>query len=512
METFPHQDSRNRKRAFLIGAVAFVSFAYFYGGGGWNQNSRFDLLRAIIEQHTLRIDAYHDNTEDKAHFAGHYYSDKAPGLVFLALPFGVATRIVLRAAGVNPESPRAEVAISYLASLGSVALPTALACVCVFFLALRLGLSFSSAEFAALAMCLATPLWAYATLFWAHALVGACLVFAFASALTLRDHATPQREFLLALGVGLAAGWAVVTEYPAAPAAVVLACFALYQAWPHGRAARGRTISGVGTGALACAIVLMLYLHAAFGSIFRPSYSYYDPNSFVFMQQRGYLGLTYPHVDVLLKILFGCRRGLFFASPVLTAAPIGFAILWKDKSARPTALAAIVIVAYYFLFNASFYQWQAGLSYGPRYAGAALPLLCLGLAAAWARATSVWRRVLAVLAACSVFSGLMVVSTNTQLAVQDSCPMIHLVGPAFWSGQVSLNHGSMLRFAEAGSSQNYGAFNLGELWGLRGLYSLIPLLAVWGIAGVAWVRMERRADNQPGSLGSGSRHVLGYGK
>jgi len=38
---------------------------------------------------------------------------------------------------------------------------------------------------------------------------------------------------------------------------------------------------------------------------------------------------------------------------------------------------------------------------------------------------------------------------------------------------------------------------------------LIPLLAVWGIAGVAWVRMERRADNQPGSLGSGSRHVLG---
>jgi hypothetical protein len=118
METFPHQDSRNRKRAFLIGAVAFVSFAYFYGGGGWNQNSRFDLLRAIIEQHTLRIDAYHDNTEDKAHFAGHDYSDKAPGLVFLALPFGAGVRIALRAAGVNPESPRAEVAISYSGDSG----------------------------------------------------------------------------------------------------------------------------------------------------------------------------------------------------------------------------------------------------------------------------------------------------------------------------------------------------------------------------------------------------------
>ncbi len=53
METFPPQDSKNRKRALLIGAVAFASFAYFYGGGGWNQNSRFDLLRAIIEQHTV---------------------------------------------------------------------------------------------------------------------------------------------------------------------------------------------------------------------------------------------------------------------------------------------------------------------------------------------------------------------------------------------------------------------------------------------------------------------------
>ena len=36
-------------------------------------------------------------------------------------------------------------------------------------------------------MCLGTPIWAYAGLFWAHALVGACLVFAFASALKLPE-------------------------------------------------------------------------------------------------------------------------------------------------------------------------------------------------------------------------------------------------------------------------------------------------------------------------------------
>ncbi len=37
-----------KRRALLISAVAFISYAYFYQGGGWNQNSRFDLVRAIV--------------------------------------------------------------------------------------------------------------------------------------------------------------------------------------------------------------------------------------------------------------------------------------------------------------------------------------------------------------------------------------------------------------------------------------------------------------------------------
>jgi hypothetical protein len=44
----------------------------------------------------------------------------------------------------------------------------------------------------------------------------------------------------------------------------------------------------------------------------------------------------------------------------------------------------------------------------------------------------------------------------------------------------------MLTIREAGS----GAFNLGQLLGLRGLGSLIPLLAVWAGA-ILWWRMGR---------------------
>lgn len=487
MNSPPESSSSRWKSATLLGALTFFSFLYFYGGGGWNQNSRFDLLRAIVERHTLAIDAYHENTQDKAHVRGHYYSDKAPGLVFLAVPFALAARPAMRIAGIDPESPGGEYLLSYLVTASAVALPTALAAVCLFFLALRLGINTGGAAFASVVMALGTPIWAYASLFWAHALVGACLLFGFSAAFKLRENSAGRADFFWALAVGMAAGWATVTEYPAAPASAAVAGLALALAWQRGSGARWRVLAGLAVGSGICAVVLFSYLHAAFGS-FRPSYAYYDPNSFSFMQQQGYLGLTYPHPDRLLKLLFGCSRGLFFASPIAATGMVGLWWLWKKQRFAPAWVAA-AIVAYYFLFNASFYWWKAGLSFGPRYAGAAIPMLCLGVAVCWQYAPAGWRSVLIGLAAISVLLTLMVVSTSSQLAMQDSCPIVHSSWPASWAGQMASNRESMLTAAEAGGG--HGAFNLGQLLGLRGLASLIPLLAMWGVAGALWVRMNR---------------------
>jgi len=488
MSAAPPNSRSQYKIATLLGVVTFLSFIYFYEGGGWNQNSRVDLLRAIVEHHTLEIDVYHENTGDKAHFQGHYYSDKAPGQVFLAVPFALATRPALRAMGIDPQSPRGVLALSYTVIAGTAALPMALAAVCLFFLALRFGSDSVAASFGAATACLGTPLWAYASLFWAHALVGACLLFAFAAAVMLGDSTNARADFLRALAVGLAAGWATVTEYPAAPASAILALFALSQAWQRGSAARWRTVAGVGAGAALCIFVLLSYLYTAFGS-FRPSYSYYDPNSFAFMQQHGYLGLTFPHPDRLLKLLFQCRRGLFFASPVTIAAVPGLWWLWKQNEHRTAALTAAGISAYYFLFNASFYEWKAGRAFGPRYAASGIPVLCIGLAIAWQRATPIWRRVLIALMLWSVFIALMVVSTSSELSMVDSCPILHASWPAFWSGQMAMNRDSMLTIAEAAGG--YGAFNVGQLLGLEGLASLIPLLAVWAAGIWTWFRLLR---------------------
>ena len=341
--------------------------------------------------------------------------------------------------------------------------------------------------------CLATPLWAYATLFWAHALVGSCLVFALAAAVKLRYSTTARADFSWSLAACLAAGWATVTEYPAAPASAVLALFAVSQVWPRGAAARWRAIAGIGVGAAICIVILLGYLYASFGS-FRPSYSYYDPNSFIWMQQRGYLGITYPHPDRLLKLLFQCRRGLFFASPVSIAAIPGLWWLWKRKEHRAAAITAAAISAYYFMFNAAFYEWKGGQAFGPRYASACIPVLCIGIPIAWQHATPVWRRVLTALTVCSLFLVLMVISTASQLSMVDSCPIIHTSWPAFWSGHVAMNRESMLLASEANGG--YGAFNLGQLIGLRGLASLVPLLLMWTFAGAIWCRLRRKSEDE----------------
>jgi len=479
-----------RLRALLIAAVLLISYAYFYQGGGWNQNSRFDLVRAIIERGTLRIDAYHENTDDKAFANGHYYSDKAPGLALLAVPVAEVTKPLLRAGGVDPSSARGLVAMSYFITVFAAALPMAVACAVVFLIALQLGNDVSAAAFGALALGLATPMWAYSTLFWGHSLAGACLVLGFAFALRLRGNQSHARDVLLGFGVGLTAGWATVTEYPAAPATVTLAVLALAMVWKDGRSRRWRASMGLAMGAAACIAVLLIYQFRVFGSAFQPSYSYYPAGAFPWMK-HGYMGVTYPRIDVALKLLFGCRRGLLFVAPVALVAPFGLRWLWKQPTARAAAAAAAAIAAYYFLFNASFRAWAAGWSYGPRYMAAGLPLLCVGLAPAWSKARPFCRSLLALAAACGICSGLMAVSTTAQPPDQFRCALVQLFWPSFWAGKLSLNKQSMLTRSEDPTGHAHGAFNLGELAGLHGIASLIPLLVVWGFAVGLWVWINR---------------------
>jgi hypothetical protein len=486
-----HNQSSSRHKwlqAALIVIVVFGSYAYFYQAGGWNQNSRFDLVRAILDERTLRIDSYHSNTEDKAVFQGHYYSDKAPGIALLAVPAVAASRPILRAVGLDVHSPRGLLAQSYVATMTAVCLPSAFAAGCLFLLAQKLGASTRASLFGALSLALASPVWAWSTIFFGHAVVGAFLLFAFASAIQLRDSPRGWPELAWGLAVGLSAGWATVSEYPAAPASVILALLALTLVWRHGVHSRWRVTVGVGAGALACLAVLMAYQYAAFGSPLAMGYTHYESGAFPWMT-RGFLGLTFPRVDVLFKLLFGFHLGLFWLAPVTVAALYGIRYIWKTGE-RGVAAAALAVPLYYWLFNGAFSGWHGGWTYGPRYMGAGIAILCVGLAPAWSRAGQKNKLLLAALAIWGIALSLMAVATTAQPPQSYRVPVTQLILPSFWHGRLSLNHVSMLTAAEG--THTRAAFNLGELAGLQGLASLIPLLLFWMVIAAMWVLLARR--------------------
>src|SRR5258708_2896523 len=153
------------RRAAAAAVAIFISYAYFYQAGGWNQNSRFALVRAILERHTLRIDDYQAHTGDRALWKGHYYSDKAPGASLVALiPVDLARASGLLL-GVAPESEGGITWSSYIAALAASAIFTVLAALSVLWLSLRWGFSSRAALFAATGYAVTTPAWCYATLF-----------------------------------------------------------------------------------------------------------------------------------------------------------------------------------------------------------------------------------------------------------------------------------------------------------------------------------------------------------
>lgn len=489
-------------------ALLFLSYAYFYQAGGWNQNSRFALVRAVTNDWSLRIDPYQGNTGDKAFFEGHYYSDKAPGLAFAALPIVEPARLIYKAVGGDPETFEGLALLSYLATIFTVGVLTAYAGVVVFDLARAWGASTGGAVFAATAFGLATPMWSLATIFIGHAISAACLVVAFAGAYRVGRVATPTtRSWLHASAsaasvwdarngwmVGIGAGWATISEFPAAVPAVLLAVWTLLSALPLGRPRAVLVVSRMVAGALLCAGLLMVYQYACFGSPFHLAYS--SEQGFEGMQQ-GVFGISLPKLEALRQILIGEYRGLLPISPIMAAAPFGLFLFRRDRTAVAVAVA---IAAFYVLLNAGYHYWEGGWSFGPRHLSPALPFVCLGLAALWSAAGRAGR--MALLALWTFSAGLALVGTSTMPMPPSNipAPVRQLMWPAFRAGDLALNTQTFAHIATDPSrwrsrADPPAAFNLGMKMGLDGHASLVPLYVGWILCG-AWLWREMKRDRR----------------
>lgn len=345
---------------------------------GPQDRTRYELTRHLVLRHTLTVEP---TLFDRAVYNGRSYSDKAPGMSFLAVPAYELERAAGIARAPSDWRPEGDLSLWLTRALTSGVLFLA-----AVFLVGRLaeglvpGAGTATAAIFGTAT-LASPL---APTLFEHDAAGALAIGAFALVLRARRRST----FALA---GLCAGLAVLFQYSAVLVVVALAVVC---------ARRGLQQLGVFVlGGLPAAAGLAAYDNEAFGSPFHLSYRYVA-NRFTERQHHGFFGIGVPTLGGLRDVLVG-PRGLLVFSPVSLLAAAGLWLMWRRGRRVEAAVCGVVALAFV-LVDAGYFLPYGGSSPGPRFLACALPFLALGIPFALDRLPRTTLAVAAISAALTV--------------------------------------------------------------------------------------------------------------
>jgi len=469
-----------RSVAVLLFVGLFVTFAYFFHTeAGWNVNSRVCLTYAIVEKHSFAIDDYLKiealKTEDVAFFDGHYYSDKIIGASLLGVVPMTALHLVSLAVGHDFSWD----AKRYVVTVFSVSVTAALAGVALYRLLLILGASVAGSLFLVLAFVFGTEMFSVSTIFLSYAPAICFELLSYAALVKNRDR-LDRRTLILA---GLALGAGLLCEYTLGIVAIGLSVYTIHHLKEK------RAIIWYWLGALAPLLVFVGYTLVCFG---RPTipYEYEVRTEFKVGMSQGFQGIVGFNPTVLYYIAIHRYRGLFYHSPFLLPAIWGWIAMWRDPRRRSDALLSISMIVAYLAFNASYYMWWGGWTNGPRHLIPALPFLVVPLVWVW-QSGRVGRAVLIALAAVAIFFNTLPAMVDAQ--IPQGYQAVELYHP-----RIQYNYRDPLW--ELGIKpffRGHLALNAGQLLGLHGLWSLLPLVLLWGLAGLAMTPMVRRTSGEP---------------
>ncbi len=470
-----------RKVEIVLFLVSLLTYAYFYQAADHSTAARFDLIRAMLERHSLWIEGYAGfNTADIVQLNSHVYSNKAPGGSFTGvLPWLVVTTILKPFFG--PPSGMYWALATYLTTVLCIGVIAASTNVLVYRLALLFGAAQGRAVAVALTLAFATIMFPYATEFTAEPIAAGCVVASFY--LLALPELTATRAFIS----GLLAGWATLCDYPTFFLAFAIAVYAL---WGLGKFRRTWTF---GLGATMVAALLLSYNYFAFGHPLFLSYEAYmlPGNKDWFPEQSvGFAGVTYPKAKVLWDVLLDPQRGLFFCNPVLLLTIPGLVYFARSKALRPEFLVISSSIIAFVLFNSSYGEsiiyWGGGTATGPRHLLSAVPFMAIALAFL----PDGLNGILGAGALVSAFLMLMATAVEPHLPYEYLNPFRDFVWPAYVRGDLAYNKSSYYGGPPiAGDSI---AFNLGKLMGLPGAVQLLPLAAFW-VAGALYILNALRA-------------------
>ncbi len=485
--------SRRLSPRLAAAILVFVTTGYFQNTQPrWGVSSQFAAVCALVERGTLCIDDYHEHPEletgDKALVGGHFYSDKSPVTSFLGVPAYFSYWLVKSSGG----RPIKYATARYWTTWWTIGTAAAAVAWMVATLLMRHGVDETAAAPIAALWIASTPLLGYSILFYNYLPACAGLMGGYlAIEPTLRSPApaTPPASRLFVGGAlfGVAA-WTLATVALAALIASVALAVRL------GCARCTRLWSWVG-GGLAGALGYAIYGWLLFGRIASP-YEFEYHADFRDGMAQGLMGAGWPDPYVMLLITVHPFRGLFLHFPATAIAFVG--VTWaiaRSVQGRPSRTAAtpfavaLALFAGLVLYCGGYFMWWGGWSYAPRHLIPGLPLLSLGLVP-WARG-SAWTR--------GVLVSVLVVgaATNASAVAVDPQPppglaeeaLLHPASVSEWPSPFF----DLLRAAWAGGTDK----NWGTRLGLRGLWSLAPLGALWCIALARMSRHTRGSGGTP---------------
>ena len=502
-------ESANQRRIeAALFVVPFLSYAFFYQGSDQSTAARFDLMRSILERGTLWIDGFCGyNTADIINFGVHIYSVKAPGTSLVSLLPWVIVRLAFLPI-LSRNEPLYWALVTYLTIVVTISALIALLCVVMYRFARFLGVSDGRAAGIALILAFATIVFPYATEMTGEPFAGA---FAFISFYLVATHG-PESRSRRAFLAGLLAGLAVLNDYPTLLVAAAIGFYALY------RLRRAGPIAAFSLGAGITALLMFGYNWGAFGSPLFFSYQAFKlPGNEQFPEQAvGFVGLTYPKLNILWNILIDPQRGLLFCNPILLLVIPAAGYFFRRREFRAEWYVTIFSFAALILFNASYGQsivsWGGGTATGPRQIVAAVPFMVLTLA--FLPAACNW--LLTALASLSAFIMLMATSTNPHFPYEYENPVRDFALQQFMRGDFGTN-----RDAYFGGDMIIGdsvAFNLGKLAGLPRPVQLLPLGVLWilgaleflDVLGVSQKRSLQRSAEVAVSVGIAAVFLLPF--
>jgi len=385
------------------------------------------------------VDTVAPDLVDKASYAGHYFSDKAPGLSLLAFPVAFGIHAAAHALGLPTQQffagypTRFFVVCVWASCMLTNSLITAIAAGAIFILARYLRASVDAALFGALCFGLATPAFGWSTVFFGHAIAGGLLFLAFAVTVVAGEPDNPERgDVPSAVAIGLLLAWMFTIEFTTAVAGLLVALLGLRLTMAFAPHRRIRIVIAALAGALVGLVPLAVYNAAAFGSPFHLGYA--SAVGFEGMQQ-GLFGIGIPQPAVIYNILLGRYRGIVWVAPVLVAAP--FALVAMARRVRTDVAFVVILVPIGFiLLNAGYVYWNGGWSTGPRHIVPMLPFIGLALAFLWDAAGRKLRVGLAALALLSMAMSTICASVTMFASEADPDPVFTQLLPGFWNGQV----------------------------------------------------------------------------